>query len=119
MGFFEYRLWGRFDSSALAGEILGFAGLVGAGRTETMRLVFGADTPDSGRIFINGNKVDIGCPADAIRMGICRKNRKIRRMVQKFYKTTNKLSAVKNRETGSFLSGLIDDVRIYNRAASP
>jgi ABC-type sugar transport system ATPase subunit len=57
--------------SVRAGEILGFAGLVGAGRTETMRLIFGADTPDSGRIFINGNKVDIRCPGNAIRMGIC------------------------------------------------
>ena len=54
-----------------AGEILGFAGLIGAGRTETMRLVFGADTPDSGRIFINGEKAEIYSPGDAIRMGIC------------------------------------------------
>jgi ABC-type sugar transport system ATPase subunit len=57
--------------SVRAGEILGFAGLVGAGRTETMRLVFGADTPDSGRIFINGEEVKIHNPDDAIRMGIC------------------------------------------------
>jgi ABC-type sugar transport system ATPase subunit len=57
--------------SVQAGEILGFAGLVGAGRTETMRLVFGADTPDSGRIFINGKEVNIHSPGDAIRMGIC------------------------------------------------
>ena len=54
-----------------AGEILGFAGLVGAGRTETMRLVFGADSPDSGRIFINGQEAVIHNPSDAIRMGIC------------------------------------------------
>jgi len=57
--------------SVRAGEILGFAGLVGAGRTETMRLVFGADTPDSGRIFINGVDAEIHGPDDAIRMGIC------------------------------------------------
>ena len=57
--------------SVLAGEIVGFAGLVGAGRTETMRLIFGADRPDSGRIFINGKEADIHNPTDAIRMGIC------------------------------------------------
>lgn len=54
-----------------AGEILGFAGLVGAGRTETMRLIFGADRPDSGRIFINGNETEIHNPVDAIHRGIC------------------------------------------------
>ena len=43
--------------SARAGEILGFSGLVGAGRTETMRIVFGADKPESGRIIINGREV--------------------------------------------------------------
>ncbi|UCE48396.1 MAG: sugar ABC transporter ATP-binding protein, partial [Phycisphaerales bacterium] len=57
--------------SVRAGEILGFAGLVGAGRTETMRLVFGADRPDSGRIFINGQEAMIHSPGDAIRRGIC------------------------------------------------
>lgn len=53
--------------SAYGGEILGFAGLVGAGRTETMRAIFGADSKDSGSIYINGNKVEIESPADAIR----------------------------------------------------
>ena len=57
--------------SARAGEVLGFAGLVGAGRTETMRLIFGADKPDKGRIFINGRKTDIRSPGDAIRNRIC------------------------------------------------
>ncbi len=54
-----------------AGEILGFAGLVGAGRTETMRLIFGADTQNSGRIFVNGQEASINTPQDAIRLGIC------------------------------------------------
>jgi len=57
--------------SVRAGEILGFAGLVGAGRTETMRLIFGADKPDSGRIFINDVETDIRGPKDAIRNRIC------------------------------------------------
>ena len=57
--------------SVRAGEILGFAGLVGAGRTETMRLIFGADKPDSGRIFIDAIETDIRNPRDAIRNRIC------------------------------------------------
>jgi ABC-type sugar transport system ATPase subunit len=54
-----------------AGEVLGLAGLAGAGRTETMRLVFGADTPDAGRILVNGKPVIIRNPRDAIRHRIC------------------------------------------------
>ncbi len=52
------------------GEILGFAGLVGAGRTETMRLVCGADPMDSGVIKVGGQPVHIHCPQDAVRHGI-------------------------------------------------
>mgnify|MGYP005837837509 CR=1 FL=1 len=52
------------------GEILGFAGLVGAGRTETARLLFGADPKDAGRIWIEGQEVHIHSPEDAIRAGI-------------------------------------------------
>lgn len=52
------------------GEILGFAGLVGAGRTETMRLLCGADKKDSGEIVIKGSPVEISHTQDAIRHGI-------------------------------------------------
>ena len=52
------------------GEILGIAGLVGAGRTEMARAVFGADPFDSGRVLIDGREVDIRSPQDAIRHGI-------------------------------------------------
>ena len=52
------------------GEILGFAGLMGAGRTETMRLIFGADKMDRGEIFISGKKANIKIPRDAVRCGI-------------------------------------------------
>lgn len=52
------------------GEILGFAGLVGAGRTETMRVLFGADPKESGEIAVNGQKVEINSPQDAIARGI-------------------------------------------------
>lgn len=52
------------------GEILGFAGLVGAGRTETLKAVFGADAKAKGSIKIKGSKVNIHSPQDAIRYGI-------------------------------------------------
>ncbi|MBV8351275.1 MAG: sugar ABC transporter ATP-binding protein [Verrucomicrobia bacterium] len=52
------------------GEILGVAGLVGAGRTEMARVVFGADPFDSGRVFVDGRQVRIRSPQDAIRHGI-------------------------------------------------
>ncbi len=52
------------------GEILGFAGLMGAGRTEVARMLFGADPRDSGQIFLNGQELDIKSPRDAVRAGI-------------------------------------------------
>jgi len=52
------------------GEILGFAGLVGAGRTEVARAVFGADPLDSGEILVGGKPVAVKTPADAVRHGI-------------------------------------------------
>ena len=52
------------------GEILGFSGLMGAGRTEVARLIFGADKKDSGKIFINGKEVNINTPEDAVAHGI-------------------------------------------------
>ena len=52
------------------GEILGFSGLMGAGRTETARALFGADPKDSGDVYINGEKVEIHSPKDAVAHGI-------------------------------------------------
>lgn len=52
------------------GEILGFAGLMGAGRTEVARAVFGADRIDSGEIYIQGQQVHIKTPSDAVKAGI-------------------------------------------------
>jgi len=57
--------------SVRAGEVLGFAGLVGAGRTETMRIIFGADMPDSGRVIVNNKPLAIRKPRDAIKNRIC------------------------------------------------
>ena len=52
------------------GEIVGFAGLVGAGRTEVARAVFAADRPESGEVYVRGNRVRITTPNDAVRHGI-------------------------------------------------
>ncbi|WP_106753454.1 sugar ABC transporter ATP-binding protein [Pannonibacter carbonis] len=52
------------------GEILGFAGLMGAGRTEVARAIFGADPREGGEIFVHGRKVDVRSPADAVKAGI-------------------------------------------------
>ena len=56
--------------SVRRGEILGFSGLVGAGRTETMRCIFGADKMDSGEVLIKGKSVTIKNPHQAIKQGI-------------------------------------------------
>lgn len=53
------------------GEVLGITGLVGAGRTELARLIFGADTRDAGSIFFDGKPLNLRSPQDAIRAGIC------------------------------------------------
>ena len=53
------------------GEIVALTGLVGAGRTETVRLIFGADQRDSGSVKLDGRELAIRSPRDAIRAGIC------------------------------------------------
>jgi len=53
------------------GEILGIYGLVGSGRTELARAIIGADRPDTGEIILEGEKMRISSPRDAIRNGIC------------------------------------------------
>jgi len=52
------------------GEILGFSGLMGAGRTETARALFGADPKESGEIFIKGKKVEVNSPKQAVAEGL-------------------------------------------------
>jgi ribose transport system ATP-binding protein len=56
--------------SVRAGEIVGFAGLIGAGRTETARLIFGADRREAGEILLDGRPLALRSPRDAIAHGI-------------------------------------------------
>ena len=57
-----------------AGEILGLSGLVGSGRSETMRAIFGLDPLDSGKMYLEGKEIKIKRPRDAIKNGICMVN---------------------------------------------
>lgn len=52
------------------GEVLGIGGLVGSGRTETMRAIFGADPMDGGKIWIHGKQIRVKSPQDAVKQGI-------------------------------------------------
>jgi ribose transport system ATP-binding protein len=61
--------FGPLDFDLRRGEILGFAGLIGAGRTEVARAVFGADPVDAGSVRLEGRELRIRTPADAIREG--------------------------------------------------
>ena len=71
-GFFK-----DINIEAKKGEVLGISGLMGAGRTEIMRSVFGLDPKDSGEVFIDGKKIEIKNPADAIKnkIGFVTENR--------------------------------------------
>ena len=60
----------NINFSLYEGEIVGFAGLMGAGRTETTRAIFGVDPKDSGEIYVDGKQIQISCPMDAIRNGV-------------------------------------------------
>ena len=91
---------------AYGGQILGFAGLVGAGRTETMRALFGADPIDGGKIFIHGKEVKNKSPREAIANGIAflTEDRKGQGLVlMQTIRTNLILSSMKKHSTGLFL----------------
>jgi len=66
------------DLNIAAGEVLGLAGLLGSGRTETAKMLFGVLPPDSGEIRINNSPAEIRSPRDAVRQGLafCSEDRK-------------------------------------------
>lgn len=64
------RMVRDINFSVYEGEIVGFAGLMGAGRTETTRAIFGVDPKESGEIYVDDKEVEINCPMDAIRNGV-------------------------------------------------
>lgn len=64
------RMVRDINFSLYEGEIVGFAGLMGAGRTETTRAIFGIDPKESGEIILEGKEIKIKCPEDAIKAGV-------------------------------------------------
>ncbi len=93
------------------GEILGFAGLMGAGRTEVARAIFGAETPDTGQIILEGRELTIASPRDAIAAGIAylSEDRKAQGLAVKMPVDANLTLA--NMEAVSNQFGLIDFAR--------
>ena len=88
------------------GEILGFSGLMGAGRTETARALFGADPKDSGDIYVKGEKAEIHSPQDAVRYGIgyLSEDRKQYGLVlEKTVAENTTLASMKSYKRGSFI----------------
>lgn len=88
------------------GEILGFAGLVGAGRTEVARAIFGADSIEQGEILVNGHKVNIKQPSDAVKAGIgylSEDRKEYGLMVQMNVNDNIMISSLNNHVGGSFV----------------
>lgn len=89
------------------GEILGFSGLMGAGRTETARALFGADPIESGDIYINGKKVTISSPKDAVKCGIGYLSEDRKRygiVVQKSVAENTTMAALEDFMSGLFIN---------------
>lgn len=89
------------------GEILGFSGLMGAGRTETARAIFGADPKESGDIYINGGKVTINTPQDAVKCGIGYLSEDRKRygiVVQKTVAENSTMACLQNYMSGLFIN---------------
>ncbi|CAG4990058.1 Xylose import ATP-binding protein XylG [Dyadobacter sp. CECT 9275] len=107
-----------------AGEILGIAGLMGAGRTEIARVIYGLDRPDSGSIYLQGEPVTIKSPAHAILKGIgyVSEDRKVLGFVPAMSVKDNiTLSSLKKHKKGLFINtkseaalseSMVSDLRI-------
>lgn len=89
------------------GEILGFAGLVGTGRTETLRLVYGADKMDSGEIIMNGKRLHIRSPKHALahQIALVPEDRKLQGVFLKMtIKANSNISILKEISRGIIVS---------------
>ena len=87
------------DLDVRAGEVLGLAGLLGSGRTETARLLFGADRSDSGEIRLDGRPLALASPRDALRAGLafCPEERKTEGIVAELSVRENIVLALQAR----------------------
>jgi ribose transport system ATP-binding protein len=110
--------------SLYAGEVLGIAGLLGSGRTELARAIFGADQKDSGRICLHGECCEIGSPRSAIRhgLGFLTEDRKIQGLVLNLSVKENvglpnlhlfsRLGVLRPQEEEAAVSKLVTELRV-------
>jgi galactofuranose transport system ATP-binding protein len=106
-----------FDLSVHPGEAVGVAGLLGSGRTETARLVFGAMRADEGRAFVDGKPVRIQNPRTAIRLGFgyCPEERKVEGIVGDLSVRENIILALQARQGWRKPLPMREQVRIAER----
>lgn len=96
-----------------AGEIFGIGGLVGSGRTELVNLIYGAERPDRGEIFIDGKKIVPKSPMDAMRKGICFVSEDRKRYGMFLGRNiVENLVSVRNKLSKRFLLNLNEELRL-------
>ncbi|RIY00847.1 sugar ABC transporter ATP-binding protein [Aureimonas flava] len=118
-----FRRFGRrrsvepFDLEIRPGEAVGVAGLLGSGRTETARLVFGADRADTGEAFVDGKPVRLANPRAAIRAGFgyCPEERKVEGIVGDLSVRENIVLALQARRGWARPLRMREQVRIADR----
>lgn len=106
------------------GEILGLAGLVGAGRTELVRLIYGADKVEGGKIYLEGKEVKIKNPTQAVDLGIglLPEDRKLEGVILELsikqniilpsLKRISRLLYINRKKEKEIISGQVDDLKI-------
>ena len=97
------------------GEILGFSGLMGAGRTEVARAIFGADPFDSGEIYVKGKKVNIKTPVDAVKHSIGYLSEDRKRYGLMLFKSVAENTAIASMDR-YIAGGLINDGKLKDEA---
>lgn len=100
----------NINFSVRHGEILGVAGLIGSGRTEIMRCIFGLDQPTAGKLFLDGKEISVSVPSDALKHGIAMvpEDRKLSGLVLGL--------SIKKNITLAFLKKFVHGLAISQRA---
>ena len=113
-GFSRGRQYQDISFDVKAGEILGFSGLMGSGRSEVLESVFGITRKDRGEVFVRGKKVAINSPADAIRlrMGFLTEDRKLTGCFLPLSVADNMMMS----SLGQYTSGIMLNARKMKRA---
>jgi monosaccharide-transporting ATPase len=88
------------DLTVAKGEIVGLAGLLGSGRTEAAKLIFGIDRSDSGDVYVKGSKVTLNSPRQAIRNGfaMCPEDRKVEGIIPELTVRENIILALQAKQ---------------------